>query len=440
MRTVRAHLPWTLLGALVAAALWTLLLTSPAGAAGSCDRVASPAGSDSNTGTAASPLKTAERLIEVLANGQTGCLRAGTFEAHDAFEVRGPGITLTSYPGERATIKGLLKIHQTAAGMTVRDLNIDGRSAYNMGPMVFAANVSFDNVDVTNHNTGICFILGPIDPAYGRAVNTVIEDSSIHHCGRLPSQNGDHGIYIQHSTGVIIRNNWIHDNADRGIQLYPDSQGTKVYGNVIDGNGEGVIFSGNEVTASSNNLVYDNVISNSKVRWNVESYWSDGVVGSGNIVRDNCVWASNATSQAGYYNTDGGILPRDAGGEGYNTSGNVIAKPKFVDAANGNFKLQGDSPCQAGARVVKLSADDKRVNSGAKVELHGHVTPAKSVRVTIQIMRHGHWRKFAQTRVRPNGKFKLRKRLRGRLVTDRARLRARAPRVGRSKPIAIRVR
>ena len=42
----------------------------------------------------------------------------------------------------------------------------------------------------------------------------------------------------------MIRDNWIYDNADRGVQLYPDADGTVVTGNVIDGNGEGVIFGG----------------------------------------------------------------------------------------------------------------------------------------------------------------------------------------------------
>ena len=53
--------------------------------------------------------------------------------------------------------------------------------------MVFAANATFDNDDVTNYHSGICFILGANDPAYGRAVNTVIENSRIHDCGKLPA-------------------------------------------------------------------------------------------------------------------------------------------------------------------------------------------------------------------------------------------------------------
>jgi parallel beta-helix repeat protein len=428
------------LAAVALVAAWMLLATSSAGAVGNCDRVASSSGSDSAAGTMASPFRSAQRLVDSLGNGQTGCFRNGVFEGvEDTIEVRTAGITLTSYPDERGTLKGELKIEKGADHVNVTNLDIDGRSPWNLGPMVFAAYTTFDNVDVTNYNQGICFILGANDPAYGRAVGTVIQNSRIHNCGQLPAQNGDHGIYIEHSDGAIIRNNWIYDNADRGIQLYPDSQGTKIYGNVIDGNGEGVIISGDDDSGSSNNVVYDNVISNSRVRWNVESSWGDGPVGTGNVVRDNCVWASNPTSSAKYYNTDGGILPASYGARGYTSYGNVVAEPRFVDAPSNNFDLQADSPCAGPARAVTLTANDNQVNSGALVALQGSVSPVKSTRVTIQILRHGHWKKFARTHTRVNGKFKVRKRLRGRLVADRARLRARVPRVGNSKTVAIRV-
>jgi hypothetical protein len=440
MQTVGIQLRRTLLGAAAIAGFWALLCSASASAAATCDRVASGSGSDGGAGTVAAPWATAQYLIDHLSPGQTGCLRAATFAADDVIEVRTPGITLASYPGERATLKGELKLEKGADGVSIRDLNLDGRSTYNIGPMVFAANATFDNDDVTNYHSGICFILGANDPAYGRAVNTVIENSRIHDCGQLPAQNGDHGVYVEHSDGAIIRNNWIYDNADRGVQLYPDSQGTKVYGNVIDGNGEGVIISGGDDTTSNNNQIYDNVISNSTIRWNVESYWSTGMVGSGNLVHDNCVWSSNSGRQASYYNSNGGILPRDWGGDGYAAFSNVTAKPQFVDPAAGNYNLQPNSPCSGPASVVTLQTGTKKVKPGEIVTLHGHATPVGQARVTIQIVRHGHWRKLGKTRLRSSGKFVAHVRIRARHAPRRARLRAKVPRLGRSRPVAIRVR
>ena len=88
----------------------------------------------------------------------------------------------------------------------------------------------------------------------------------------------------------MIRGNWIYDNTDRGIQLYPDAQRTVITGNVIYGNGEGIIFSGDDGVASSGTRVTGNVIAGSRIRRNVESYYPDGApLGSDNLVRSNCI-------------------------------------------------------------------------------------------------------------------------------------------------------
>ena len=61
-----------------------------------------------------------------------------------------------------------------------------------------------------------------------------------------PVTGHDHGIYVEGANGVRITNNLIYDNADYGIHLYPDAEGTYVARNVIDGNGGGVIFAGED--------------------------------------------------------------------------------------------------------------------------------------------------------------------------------------------------
>ena len=57
----------------------------------SCTKVASTTGSDSAAGTAASPYRTVDRLADSLQPGQTGCLRAGTFERERAHRPRRAG-------------------------------------------------------------------------------------------------------------------------------------------------------------------------------------------------------------------------------------------------------------------------------------------------------------------------------------------------------------
>ena len=91
------------------------------------------------------------------------------------------------------------------------------------------------------------------------------------------------------------------------MQLFPDAQFTYVARNVIDGNGQGVIFS----RESSGNEIEHNVISNSVLRWNIEQY---ELTGSLNVARRNCVW-STRTDQ---YGRDGGVQPTDAFAAGLN--------------------------------------------------------------------------------------------------------------------------
>ncbi len=146
-----------------------------------------------------------------------------------------------------------------------------------------------------------------------------IEHNRIHDCGRMPATNYDHGIYVNQARRAFIHRNVIHDNADRGIQLYPNAHGSKIVGNVIDGNGQGVAFGGD----SNNNVVARNVISNSTVRFNVESADSSG---RHNMVRNNCVW----TKQKGYY----GGKPRRSGimrtaDRGFKLRHNRVRNPRY---------------------------------------------------------------------------------------------------------------
>ena len=130
----------------------------------------------------------------------------------------------------------------------------------------------------------------------------------------------------------MITNNYIFDNADRGIPLYPDAQGSTIANNVIDGNGEGIIFSGDSGLASSNNVARRNIISNSRVRYNLESWWPNGnPVGTGNLASDNCLWNG----------TQGNVADQ----VGFTASNNVVANPGYADRTGGNFALSSSSAC-----------------------------------------------------------------------------------------------
>ena len=99
----------------------------------------------------------------------------------------------------------------------------------------------------------------------------MITHSRIHGCGVLPANNHEHGIYVDDAIGTRIEWNLIYDNADRAIQLYPNSQGATIDHDVIDDNGEGIIFSGDNGMASSNNDVYNNLMTGARIRYDAES-------------------------------------------------------------------------------------------------------------------------------------------------------------------------
>src|SRR5262249_24423639 len=152
---------------------------SAAQAPARCDLVASPQGSDSAAGSPQAPLGSAQALVNALAPGQVGCLRAGTYAGGLTFGHGGTAtapIVLRSYPGERALITGRVHVQRGSDDVTVADLDLDGN--YQSGPerlpspTINANRVTFEADDVTNDNTEICFLIG--SATWGAADSTVI--------------------------------------------------------------------------------------------------------------------------------------------------------------------------------------------------------------------------------------------------------------------------
>ena len=108
---------------------------------------------------------------------------------------------------------------------------------------------------------------------------------------------------------------------------------------MIDGNGEGVIYG--DMAAAGNEVAY-NVISNSKIRWNVESYWGSSAVGTGNTLHDNCVW--NGTS--------GNIQSP----QGFTATANKLVDPLFANRALKDFTLLAASPCSGYGPAAPVAA------------------------------------------------------------------------------------
>ncbi len=164
---------------------------------------------------------------------------------------------------------------------------------------------------MTDDHTEICFTIG--SGAWGAADWTAIAHNRVHDCGLLPSRNQDHGIYVEDATNTHIVGNLIDHNIDRGIQFYPNSKGTVVSENVIVENGEGVIGGGEGSQSSSNNIVEHNLIINSHIRSDIESYYPPATQsGLGNVVQNNCVSARGINTFAGGFSADANVTASQA--------------------------------------------------------------------------------------------------------------------------------
>jgi parallel beta-helix repeat protein len=319
----------------------------PARAATACDRYASPAGSDSAAGTVAAPLRTAAKLVDSLGAGQTGCLLPGTYSENLSIRRGGtPGapITLAGGPQGGARLNGRLWVTDQANDVVVRDLVLDGRNASNLpSPSINGDRVSFVANEVFNGNTAICFDVGSV-AGYGLALNTLIEGNRIHNCGILPAQNHHHGIYVEGARNAVIRGNYIYDNADKGILVFPDGDGTLIEQNVIDGNTTGILIAGSQLGDAwhpaypKDVVIRRNVITNSR-RYNVEGYWEwQPPADVNNSVTDNCVFGGSM----GEIQPPSQVSPW---GAGFSATNNKIADPKYVNVGGKNFELVEGSSC-----------------------------------------------------------------------------------------------
>jgi len=282
----------------------------------SCTRYASTTGSAAATGSAKRPFGSVQALVNSLQPGQTGCLLAGTYSENVTVRrggLSGRPVTLAGAPGGFAVVRGTLWIANGADYVTVRNLALDGASSSGLpSPQVNGNFATFYRVDVTNDHTGICFVIGGSSETYG----------------------------VPH--GTTIARSRIYDNADWGLHLFPDAQGSNIQYNVLDGNGDGAIIAGTADMASSGNTIARNIISDSidggdagksgnNYGYNLTSYWG-GRVGSDNVVADNCFW----NGAGGNVNSvNGGFVMR----------GNRTANPRYVARSADDFHLRGGSPC-----------------------------------------------------------------------------------------------
>ena len=270
-------------------------------------------------------------LARYLTPGQTLCL-SGTFE-RDEYWVEASGtdaqpITITSAPGERATIRGRLVVPDSAHDIVFTNLILDGRNTHNLpSPTISGDRITFRGNEITTANTTACFAVAA-SADWGTASDTVIDRNRIHSCGRPEFGRGIEVV----GERTIVMNNYIYDNMEAGIVLM--GNGGTIANNVIDGNGIGISIAEYGGYTARSYRIRDNVITNSANANVLSRYGPNAQKGEDNIVEGNCLYAGE---RADVDARQGGFTHRD----------NLPADPEYVDRVAKDFRLRQDSPCRA---------------------------------------------------------------------------------------------
>ena len=348
-----------------------------------CDKWVSPNGADTAAGGQADPYRTVSHMIHQLNPGQTGCLQSGqTFDdpiALGAWIINGSGelgapITIrSSNPSEPARVKAAVWIQGSAHDLVFRNIDFFDSYSGTKGNMV---QVEGDRIslleDELTFTHGICLGLGKIDQSQTlqqqeqgaeppqRADDFVFEGNTVHDCGAAlanggltVADSGVHGVYLIYANNPKIVNNYIYDNVDRGIQLYPRVHGAVIEHNLLDGNGSNLHLSSDHEYGhySEDNLVRNNLISDSVLRARTDPNWPQGDIYQiygccfggaerqpgvaptyGNVIKENCIYQADPSL--------------NFGGWGYSEEDNIFKDPEYVDRAAHNFELADGSPCQ----------------------------------------------------------------------------------------------
>ena len=211
-----------------------------------CDKVASPFGSNSNSGTVAKPFATVDRLARSLQEDRpAACAPASTSGDVKVRQGRRRSARRSrsrAIPASAPPCSGRLHVAdhgEQRRGPAARPGRIQPREAAEPDGQRGQRGVPRQR----RHEPPYLDLLPARRVEWGRARGTVIERNRIHNCGQLPPSNHHHGIYAEATDNARIVDNWIYDNADRGVQMFPDAQRTYVARNVLDGNGQRVVFS-----------------------------------------------------------------------------------------------------------------------------------------------------------------------------------------------------
>jgi hypothetical protein len=178
-----------------------------------------------------------QNALNTLANGEVGCLRAGTYSGNFSTN-RAAAATIRAYPGETPVIQPVssypLRFNALSANWTIGPglkFTSGGTSHPTAGGLIdiYGSNINIIGNEITESADNGIFTAEESD-------HLTIRDNWIHDNGNLDI-NQDHGIYLQGSDHLVEFNLIQNHGWGFGIQMYDNGIGNRTLHNIINRTG-----------------------------------------------------------------------------------------------------------------------------------------------------------------------------------------------------------
>ncbi len=231
--------------------------------AANCTHHVAVGGNDDNPGTAQAPWRTIQHAADLAQPGNTVCIHDGIY-AEGQVNLSRSGtaaapITLTSAPGETATLQGKLELSKGVSYISLGGFVVSGYDIWGVTLIGDNHHVRLSKLNVSGGEAGIRLTEGESDspPGSGPVSDVIVEDSVVRDaagtavdctpgpCDRVTFRRleisgsglaagfGGDGLGLEKGRDVLVEDCYIHDNGGDGIDLNSRDKTGNVPGIVV---------------------------------------------------------------------------------------------------------------------------------------------------------------------------------------------------------------